>query len=175
MQRVKANTTIDEQAQLLNANNEIARLKQLLAHALKRGESGNLTVSPLNRSGADPVGLLQENMLLREENEQLKLQLGELRDALGGIEFSSSTRRAVGKLKKKGKHQQGLPNASSVLLHPLRRQDEVHPARTRNNNVEDIGFPPERDIRRSKSAYPLEYEVLLIELLLHVFTRNFKI
>jgi hypothetical protein len=150
MQRVKANTIVDERVQLVNANNEIVRLKQLLAHALKREEQG--LGSP--KAGVDPVGLLHENQILREENEQLKQELTGLRDLVGGIGVSSSTRRAVAKINKKDKRQNG---ASTILLKPLQLQDESISFRgSKNNNHDD---EQHRRMKRSQSAYPLEHEV----------------
>lgn len=150
MQKVKANTIVDERVQLVNANNEISRLKQLLAHALKREEQG--LGSP--KGGADSIGLLQENQNLREENEQLKQELAGLHELIDENVVSSSTRRAVAKLNKKGKRQNGT---STIVLKPLPRQDDTVPFRgNKNNNHDD---EQSRLMKRSQSAYPLEHEV----------------
>ena len=54
----------------MSANSEIARLKQLLAHALKRKEQG--TEGGAGISQDEDESLLQENMKLKEENLTLK-------------------------------------------------------------------------------------------------------
>jgi dynactin complex subunit len=98
MLKVKANTMVDDRAMLASANNEIARLKQLLAHALKRGEGIQpSTTSKGNNAQISDVSsdLLEENMVLRQENEQLKAQIAALmeRDVSGNKQLSQKVKR----------------------------------------------------------------------------------
>ena len=72
MLRVKANTTVDDKALLISANAEIARLKQLLAHALKRKEEGIIGGGSMGSSSEEDESLLVENMRLKEENLALR-------------------------------------------------------------------------------------------------------
>ena len=70
MLRVKANTIVDDKELLSRAHAEIARLKTLLAHALKRAEGHG------GESGQEDLErLLEENEKLRKENEGMRYQL----------------------------------------------------------------------------------------------------
>ena len=79
MLRIKANTVVDDRELLSRAHTEIARLKSLLAHALKRAEEGGGGGGGSDSTDKEEMAkMMEENHRLRQDNEYMRIQLQQL-------------------------------------------------------------------------------------------------
>jgi len=136
MLRVRANTVVDDKELLTRANGEIARLKTLLAHAMKGAGHG------------DGAGREQVERLVAE-NEALKGEVAQLRQELATL------RRPP-----RGQQQQPQPQPQQQSAQlPPQTQSEPASRKSKKKQVQlRVTVPDEEDEDEEGSAYDDDFE-----------------